>query len=82
MKTCAHWQDCGVSTGGRCTLYNRTQSFGVCQACKANTTTGDWITRALKRTRMGDKVAAVTSAVGIKPCGGCKKRQAKLNGEP
>lgn len=28
---------------------------------------------------LGDVVAAVTSAVGIKPCGGCKQRQALLN---
>jgi hypothetical protein len=28
---------------------------------------------------LGDVVAAVTTAVGIKPCGGCKQRQAALN---
>ncbi len=28
---------------------------------------------------LGDTVAAVTTAAGIKPCGGCKKRQAALN---
>lgn len=28
---------------------------------------------------LGDVVAAVTSAVGITPCGGCKQRQAALN---
>jgi hypothetical protein len=28
---------------------------------------------------LGDVVAAVTSAVGIQPCGGCKKRQESLN---
>ena len=28
---------------------------------------------------LGDVVAKVTSAVGVKPCGKCKKRQAKLN---
>ncbi len=27
----------------------------------------------------GDTIAKMTSAVGIKPCGGCKKRQAALN---
>ena len=27
----------------------------------------------------GDTVAAITNAVGIKPCGGCKARQAALN---
>ena len=34
-----------------------------------------------KKHKIGDKVASVTSALGIKPCGGCKKRQAYLNGE-
>jgi hypothetical protein len=28
---------------------------------------------------LGDYVAALTSAVGIKPCGGCKERQAAWN---
>jgi hypothetical protein len=28
---------------------------------------------------LGDVVAAATSAVGVKPCGGCKKRQEALN---
>lgn len=28
---------------------------------------------------LGDTIAKVTKAVGIKPCGGCKKRQAALN---
>ena len=28
---------------------------------------------------LGDAVAAATKSVGIKPCGGCKKRQAALN---
>ena len=28
---------------------------------------------------LGDTIANVTKAVGIKPCGGCKKRQAILN---
>ena len=28
---------------------------------------------------LGDTVAKITKAVGIKPCGGCKKRQGKLN---
>jgi hypothetical protein len=28
---------------------------------------------------LGDVVARVTSAIGIKPCGGCKQRQQKLN---
>lgn len=28
---------------------------------------------------LGDTIAKATKAVGIKPCGGCKKRQAWLN---
>lgn len=28
---------------------------------------------------LGDTIARATSAVGIKPCGGCKQRQALLN---
>lgn len=28
---------------------------------------------------LGDDIAKITSAVGIKPCGGCKRRQEKLN---
>ena len=34
-----------------------------------------------RRWRLGDKVEAVTSALGIKPCGGCKKRKDWLNGD-
>ena len=33
----------------------------------------------MKPVGIGDTVAAVTTAAGIKPCGGCKKRQAALN---
>ena len=29
--------------------------------------------------RAGDAIAAATSAVGVRPCGGCKHRQEKLN---
>lgn len=42
------------------------------------------ITREQREARIqmrgaGDVVAAITRAVGIKPCGGCKRRQQKLN---
>jgi hypothetical protein len=33
----------------------------------------------IQRKGIGDAVAKVTTAAGIKPCGGCKKRQAALN---
>jgi len=32
-----------------------------------------------KPVGMGDVVAAATTAVGVKPCGGCAKRKAALN---
>jgi len=33
----------------------------------------------MKSKGLGDTIAKVTSAIGIKPCGGCKKRQEILN---
>lgn len=30
-------------------------------------------------TGLGDTIAKITTALGIKPCGGCKKRQTWLN---
>jgi len=80
MKTCAHWNDIGCDHGGYCSLHERSCSFGVCRNC------GDYqkASRAqllLRRVRIGDKVAAATKAFGIKPCAGCRKRQAALNGE-
>ena len=32
-----------------------------------------------RQVGLGDVVARTTQAVGIKPCGGCKKRQTLLN---
>jgi len=32
-----------------------------------------------KARGLGDTIAKITSSLGIKPCGGCKKRQEKLN---
>lgn len=29
--------------------------------------------------RVGDAIAAATSAAGVRPCGGCKRRREKLN---
>lgn len=35
--------------------------------------------RRKKSKGLGDTVAKITTLVGAKPCGGCKKRQEKLN---
>jgi hypothetical protein len=32
-----------------------------------------------KSRGLGDTIARITKAVGVKPCGKCKKRQEKLN---
>jgi len=32
-----------------------------------------------KSRGLGDTIAKITKAVGIKPCGGCEKRREKLN---
>ena len=32
-----------------------------------------------KSRGLGDSIAKATKAIGIKPCGGCKKRRDKLN---
>jgi hypothetical protein len=82
MKTCKHWQDIGNPQGGECTLHNRTQSFGVCRACLDNTSK-DWpaANNMLQRAKIGTKIAKATNAIGIKPCGGCKKRAQILNGD-
>jgi len=32
-----------------------------------------------KSKGLGDSIAKLTTSIGIKPCGGCKKRQKKLN---
>lgn len=37
-----------------------------------------WST-ADKSRGLGDTIAKIITAIGIKPCGGCKKRQALLN---
>lgn len=52
-----------------CQFYVQTYSRAKCQACNGQP----------KLRGLGDAVAKLTSAVGVKPCAGCHKRQAKLN---
>lgn len=82
MNPCNHFRDIGVKTGGKCTLHDSTQSFGVCRACLDNTEK-DWppAHNILQKAKIGTKIAKMTNAVGIKPCGGCKKRAQLLNGD-
>ena len=76
MIDCEHWRDCGVRGGGCCEIdeYER-PSLGVClNMCEKNTNKpsrglGDTVARVIKKATGGK----------VKPCGGCKKRQAALN---
>jgi hypothetical protein len=83
MTPCAHWQDIGTPHGGKCALHDKTCSFGVCRACLDNTATGQFPTAStlLQRARIGTRIKAATTAIGIKPCGGCQKRAQRMNGD-
>lgn len=37
--------------------------------------------RFFASVRLGDKIEVVASALGVKPCDGCRRRKAWLNGE-
>lgn len=69
---CKHWSDCGVPSAGCCSLglHHGRPSHATCGLC-------DKVEPASRG--LGDTVAKITKAVGIKPCGGCKNRQYKLN---
>lgn len=69
---CSYWSDCGIQNGGCCELgmYSGRPGLRACAVCEEY----DGPSRGA-----GDVVHNVAAAVGIKPCGGCKKRQAALN---
>jgi len=83
MTTCTHWQDIDNPHGGKCALHDKTCSFGVCRACLDNTAPSEWppASNLLQRARIGTRIKQATTAVGIKPCGGCQKRAQRLNGD-
>ncbi len=61
------------------------QSRFACTICKRetgwldSTRTPETIERNCKSRGIGDTIARVTHALGIKTCGGCSERQEKLN---
>jgi hypothetical protein len=83
MISCPKWIDVESPDGGKCGLNARTVSFGVCRICLDNTAPGEWppAKTALQKLRLGTRISNATRAVGIKPCGGCKRRAMKLNGD-
>jgi hypothetical protein len=77
---CKHWKNIGKNWGGEClnplALFPSGRKVGqyptqhACSQCTAY----DGPARGI-----GDVIAKVAKAVGIKPCEGCEKRRAKLN---
>lgn len=55
--------------------------FKACPLCgqRATIDAPEPIVHVCKSRGLGDTIARITRAVGIKPCGGCKERQANLN---
>jgi len=65
-----------------CKFKSVDEKTGKCVRCGYEFKGPPWPIRSChkKKSRgLGDTIAKMTSAVGIKPCGGCKKRQKKLN---
>lgn len=68
-------EPCKYMVGGDCTnrlalpVYGARPSDGVCAQCEYR--------NGLRG--LGDAVATITTVFGIKPCGGCKERQAAMN---
>lgn len=56
-------------------------TWGVVKMNTQNDKNKRWASfvKTKKSKGLGDTIAKITSAVGIKPCGGCKKRQEALN---
>ena len=84
MLDCKHWRDCGVIGGGCCTVWHSNPShpictvpqpdYETCKQCKMREPGGS--------KGLGDTVKKVIDKVTrgkVKPCGGCKKRQERLN---
>ena len=67
---------CDYSTSDVCPTCKRRGVIGAWRICRAKPE----IKQEKKQSKgLGDMVADLTKAVGIQPCGGCKKRQEWLN---
>ena len=71
-------------------LFHEVENVNECdQWEKGRLTVNGWLSqkpdsilkKTLQSARLGDKIAAVTKAAGIRECGGCARRRARLNGE-
>lgn len=76
---CQHWRDVGMRTAGFCELHRKTWAFDVCERCPDSTEI-NWVQAFLRTHRPGSAIARVTTAMGITPCEGCKRRRDALDG--
>jgi hypothetical protein len=76
--TCDH-----LTNGGGCRLHKTVAQAFYCRLCPDNTAPGEWppANNIIQKARIGTRIAQATSAIGIKPCAGCKKRARILNGD-
>ena len=67
---------------GNCEIHGHT-SNAQCRICPDNTAPGQFppAVTLLQKARIGTRIAQATAAVGITPCGGCKRRAQILNGD-
>jgi hypothetical protein len=76
IVNCSHARDCGITHGVCCAIgaYER-PSFGTCKRCAKR----DKVAEDAPDKGLGDKVAAITTALRIPTCGGCQRRATWLN---
>jgi hypothetical protein len=55
------------------------QTYDITLNIGAEISVESWTKKPTERPGLGSVMEATTSAVGLKPCGGCKKRKSQLN---
>lgn len=82
------WEDLWLENGARVFLGSEQLALQLIDADESKLSDAQKETRKLlilrqeeftKPKGLGDTIAAFTSRVGIRPCGGCRKRQQQLN---
>lgn len=81
LGPCRHWREGRSPAWGFCRLgrYGGRPSLGTCARCPY--ATENWARAFWQRLRVGTRLKAATTAVGVKPCGGCGRRARLLDGE-
>lgn len=77
--TLQEWLECRDLPLEKCNGYRTRHGFPPFQRQADGTLTEAEWTPGMPARGVGDLIAKATSAIGIKPCGGCKQRQSALN---